>query len=92
MTTLDDGLCWICLRAWIRGRFGIRSGEEFFERVYVLDDHLVEIDYVVHRIPARCRACKHERAYESGPAVRGTSDLGAPYHEEGPYTVPGHLR
>jgi hypothetical protein len=92
MGAVGDGLCWACLRQWILSRFGIRSGEEFFERVYVLDDELVEVDYQVHRIPARCRTCGHERAFEEGPAVRGASDLGAAYHEEGPHTVPAHLR
>ncbi len=92
MTVLNDGLCWGCLRRWVRSRFGIGSREEFYERVYVLDDTLVDVDYRLHRIPARCRQYSHER-YEDEPlGVRGRSDLGMPYHEEGPHTVPGHLR
>ena len=91
MTVLDKGPCWICLRRWVRSRFGIRSREEFYERVFVLDDTLVEVDYRPHRIPVSCRTCRHERR-EYPPEVRGRSDLGMPYHEEGPHTVPGHLR
>jgi predicted Zn-ribbon and HTH transcriptional regulator len=91
MSVLDNGLCWSCLRRWVRSRFGIRSREAFFERVYVLDDSLVEVDYRLHRIPARCRTCGHARA-EEPVAVRGRSDLGAAYHEEGPHVVPAHWR
>ena len=91
MTVLDDGLCWTCLRRWVRGRFGVRSREEFYERVYVLDDSLVEVDYRLHRIPVHCRRCDHERPEEEAPGVRGQSDYGMPYREEGPHTVPGHL-
>jgi len=89
---IDDVLCWACLRQWVRQRFGIQSGQEFFDRVYVLDDYLVEVDYQVHGIPAHCRRCQHERHEEEPMGVRGQSDLGRPYHEEGPFTVPGHLR
>jgi len=91
MSVLDNGLCWSCLRQWVRGRFGIGSREAFYERVYVLDDYLVEVDYRLHRIPTRCRTCGHERSDEP-LTVRGRSDLGMPYHEEGPHTVPAHWR
>ncbi len=92
MSMLSKGLCWICLRRWIRSRFGIRWRSEFYERVYVIDDHLVEVDYRLHRIPALCRTCRHERPDEEPFGVRGQSDLGWPYHEHGPHTVPKHLR
>lgn len=91
MSVLGNGLCWSCLRRWVRSRFGIRSRDAFYDRVYVLDDFLVEVDYRLHRIPARCRTCGHERRDETQD-LRGTSDFGRPYHEQGPHTVPGHLR
>ena len=90
MSVLGDGLCLACLRAWVRKRFGIRSRDEFTERVYVLDDTHVEVDSRIYRIPARCRTCGHEQPYEP-VGVRGMSDLGKPYHEQGPHTVPGHF-
>lgn len=92
MRRLSKGLCWGCFRHWCRSRFGIRSDAELYERTFVLDDFLVEVDYRLHRIPARCRTCRHERRDERDLGVRGRSDLGKPYHEEGPHTVPGHLR
>jgi len=91
VSVLNDTLCWTCLRRWVRSRFGIRTREDFNDRVYVLDDHQVEVDYRLHRIPARCRTCGHDQRDEP-VGVRGKSDLGMGYHEQGPHTVPGHLR